>query len=281
MKVFVPLVLSAYLSFFVGIASEEPEPLKYGLYAKKEGVLPIEKVEIFGERCSGTNYLLALTQENFALSSKKWVWDFGWKHFPVWIDGGAWFDPILTQRGGSPFTNLPNENYLFIVIFRNPYDWLHSFFETPHHAHESFKKKTIRNFSRFIREPWVAEEKWQWIDSNPSDGSHFKNVIQLRTAKIKNMLKIADHVHNIYYVNYETLKNFPIDVMMEIATYFDLFCKTFTDVKEICQPGGKRKGVFVPKVYPSLKINDLLYINSQLDEELEQSIGYQLIMQEV
>lgn len=40
----------------------------------------IKKVTIYGERCSGTNYLEELLTENFDVTL---VWDYGWKHFSV------------------------------------------------------------------------------------------------------------------------------------------------------------------------------------------------------
>lgn len=36
------------------------------------------KVAIYGERCSGTNYLEQLLLLNFDVEI---VWDYGWKHF--------------------------------------------------------------------------------------------------------------------------------------------------------------------------------------------------------
>ena len=38
----------------------------------------IKKVTIYGERCSGTNYLEELIVSNFDV---KITWEYGWKHF--------------------------------------------------------------------------------------------------------------------------------------------------------------------------------------------------------
>ena len=39
----------------------------------------IQKITIYGERCSGTNYLETLLARNF--HDYKLTWEYGWKHF--------------------------------------------------------------------------------------------------------------------------------------------------------------------------------------------------------
>ena len=38
----------------------------------------IKKFTIYGERCSGTNYLQNLVNDNFEIEL---TWEYGWKHF--------------------------------------------------------------------------------------------------------------------------------------------------------------------------------------------------------
>ena len=83
----------------------------------------ITKYTIYGERCSGTNYLENLINENFDV---KLTWEYGFKH---------WFG----------FNNLSNsDDTLFICIVRNPVDWVNSFYRTPHHLKIKYDK-TLNN----------------------------------------------------------------------------------------------------------------------------------------
>lgn len=77
---------------------------------------------IYGERCSGTNYLESLILENFNIEL---TWKYGWKHF-------------------FGFHNLSNsDNTLFICIVRNPVDWLNSLYRDKWHIEHY---KSLRDF---------------------------------------------------------------------------------------------------------------------------------------
>jgi hypothetical protein len=82
----------------------------------------IKKYTIYGERCSGTNYLENLIDKNFDI---KITWEFGWKHFFGFNDN---------QLKNSDDT-------LFICIVRNPVDWINSFYRELHHSPIKYKKK--------------------------------------------------------------------------------------------------------------------------------------------
>ena len=253
-----------------GLYAEETE---YALSAKKEGTVPITQVQFFGERCSGTNYLEALVLKNFNFNPP--YYSFGWKHFPVWLDGD-WFQTILPEYGGNPFLQ-KNDQCLFIVVFRDPYDWLRSFYEKPYHASKQFKKTVDSNFTRFIKTPWDAEEKLQYIESNPVDGSRFKNVMKLRSARIRNMLGIGEIVANIYYVQYEMIRDYPEEVMQEIADFFGIkTSKSFVPVTEYYKGGRVKEKTFKERKYFGISKEDLIYINKYLDADLESRIGYEL-----
>lgn len=82
----------------------------------------IEKVQIFGERCSGTNYLQNLLLKNFDVSV---TWECGFKHF-FGFDEDKYNDKIL-----------------FICIVRNPVDWINILYIKKWHLPNDLKKKTI------------------------------------------------------------------------------------------------------------------------------------------
>lgn len=250
---------------------------EFAIDVKREGDAPIERVQFFAERCSGSNYMEALIQKNCFLKEE---YCYGWKHFPAWVDMRP---ENSDKKDFSDFNTLAhNENCLFIVVFRNPYDWIRSFHQQPHHSKGSLR--TI-NFRKFIRSTWRLDEKDPTVkrekeknplvDKDPRTGVDFKNVMKLRSAKIETMLNIKKHVHNIYYVRYESVKEHPQEVLREISEIFNIKTKKdFVDVKEY--KGKNKEGIYIPKKYQSIFITDLFYINSQLDLKLEKRIGYDI-----
>jgi len=243
--------------------------LEYGLDVKQEGKVPIKSLQIFSERCSGSNYFHQLLNANFFFEKN---WAYGHKHFP------PWFTRSIDQVIGNPnqYTFEGNEDTLFVVIFRNPYDWLRSLHRFPFHA---TAKLHGRPFGEFIRIPWEVDPKLRkivnpLIDLNPATDQPFENVIHLRTAKIQNMLLIKERVSNIYYINYERVRDYPEEVINEIARVFGLVPKqSFISISYYkdnkMQPYKKKK-------YQRIRKKDVAYINSQLDHQLEESIGYRI-----
>ena len=83
----------------------------------------VTKFTIYGERCSGTNYLEQLITSNFELPV---TWQYGWKHF-------------------FGFSDLQNsDDTLFFGIVRSPIEWIDSFFKNPYHIPP--QNKNIKNF---------------------------------------------------------------------------------------------------------------------------------------
>jgi hypothetical protein len=82
-------------------------------------VIMIKKFTIYGERCSGTNYLENLVLENFDVELTR---EYGSKHFFGFSD-----------LSGSDDT-------LFIGIVRNPYDWFNSLYTYKHHLPQQMFK---------------------------------------------------------------------------------------------------------------------------------------------
>jgi hypothetical protein len=82
---------------------------------------------IYGERCSGTNFLECAIKENFNI---EFTAKYAWKHF----------------FGHYKFENNDEENEtLFIGIIRNPISWIDSFYEKKHHLPHN-NQINIRNF---------------------------------------------------------------------------------------------------------------------------------------
>ena len=74
----------------------------------------VDNFTIFGERCSGTNFLQQAMEKNFDL---KLTWKHGWKHeFGKHVD----------------FSN--SDKTLFLCIYRNPIDWINSLYRWKFHV---------------------------------------------------------------------------------------------------------------------------------------------------
>jgi len=137
----------------------------------------IKRIQVFGERCSGTNYLESLLTQN--LDDITLRRDFGHKHF-FHLPGVSHADDCL-----------------FIIIYRELFDWLRSLHQQPYHAASELRDI---HFSEFIRRPWWcvwSEEsgktptnplygKEMMFERNPRTGKRFRNVIRLRANKIRN-----------------------------------------------------------------------------------------------
>jgi len=260
------------LSFRMGLA------LEWGIDAHSNHTEPITRFQIFSERCSGSSYLQSLISNNL-ISNKEELpltQHFGHKHFPRWFELPQ--SAYLSQD--QKYTFESNANTLFIILFRDPYDWLRSFNLNPHHG---VKKMHRLPFSTFIRTPWQADlnEKWiekerrenPYIEIDPVTFKPFQNVMKMRTQKIKTMLEIAEKVENVYILNYETVRDYPEEVLSEIAELYGLERKEmYTPI--IYYKGNSTNENYKPKKYISISQCDLDWINSQLDLALETAIGY-------
>ncbi len=255
------------------------EGLRYGLYAHDlDEEVPITRLQVFGERCSGTKYITTLLTQNFPELAPGLP--FGSKHIPPWF-----ILPPEDYCGPRHHYTLEEEDScLFVVIFRHPLDWLRSMHRSPYHAAAHLRNISIH---RLIRLPWEIgpeqPENVRKLDLDPLTGRPFRNILKLRTAKIQNMLLLKNRVSHIYYVNYETVRDYPHQVVEEIADYFDLLThNSFVPVSYKCS-GDPSYGEISqqeisftasPPYDPAPNLRQKIL--AELDLALERSIGYPL-----
>ena len=72
----------------------------------------LKKCTIYGERCSGTNYLENIIKMNFNVDI---TWKYGWKHF----------------FGFNDYKD--SDDVLFLCIVRDPFNWIDSLFKFKYH----------------------------------------------------------------------------------------------------------------------------------------------------
>lgn len=146
----------------------------------------IKKVTIYGERCSGTNYLEELLTENFDVTL---VWDYGWKHF-------------------FGFNELKNtDDVLFIGIVRNLPDWINSLYKKKHHL----PKDNTKDVNSFLNNEFYSvnkDDKEIMNDRNMYTKNRYKNIFELRHTKNKFLVKdMPNLVKNYLLITYDDLVN--------------------------------------------------------------------------
>ena len=151
----------------------------------------IKKFTIYGERCSGTNYIENLINMNFNIEL---TWEYGWKHF-------------------FGFDNLDNsDDTLFICIIRDPYEWINSLYKNPWHICYNIKNdkdKFINNeFWSYDEEKLILGFYEEYNDRNIYTKERYKNIFNLRYTKLNFLLNdMPLKVKNYIFIKYEDLIN--------------------------------------------------------------------------
>jgi hypothetical protein len=143
----------------------------------------LNRFTIFGERCSGTNFL----EESILLNFDTQVtWDYGWKHF-------------------FGFTCLENsDDTLFICIVRNGFTWINSLLSKPYHL----DKAMLKTNETFLTHAITSYHKGSMLreDLNMYTHEPYRNIYELRRVKIDFMMKrLPLLVKNLIFVRYEDL----------------------------------------------------------------------------
>jgi hypothetical protein len=206
----------------------------------------IKKVTIYGERCSGTNYLENLLLLNFDIEI---VWDYGWKHFFGLHD--------LSKC----------DDVLFIGIVKNLEDWINSFYRWKHHLPselcsdvDSFLNKQF--YSIIVKGNDVVE-----FDKNIETNEKYKNIFELRLIKNKFLIeKMPKLVKNYCLITYDELTNNFINIMNKIRECGLEVKNNIEFPLNISYYKKEENVIFVKKVneISSEKINNLIKENTEL-----------------
>ena len=215
----------------------------------------IKYFTIFGERCSGTNFLEHAIKDNFHI---EYTIKYAWKHF----------------FGHYSFNNNDEEDEtLFIGIVRNPITWIDSLFAKMHHIPYE-NRSTIKTF---LFNPFysVYEDKPDEImeDRHIYTKERYKNIFEMR--KIKNEYLINDikkKVKHYILIRYEDLRD-NYDVILDlIKNKFNLKQKHEKYIKINTYKGNNTKMYVKKLVTLNKKIINL--IKNNIDKEQEYSLGY-------
>lgn len=156
----------------------------------------MKKVTIYGERCSGTNYLEELLLLNFDVEI---VWDYGWKHF-------------------FGFNNLSDtDDVLFIGIIRNLEDWINSLYRAKHHLPSNLTAKVDTFLTNTFHSVYMGTNNEIMQDRNMETNEKYKNIFELRRIKNKFLIeKMPTLVKNYCLITYDNLTNNFIDIMNKL-----------------------------------------------------------------
>ncbi|MBB4657844.1 hypothetical protein [Parvularcula dongshanensis] len=222
----------------------------------------VSRYQVFGERCSGTNFLIRLLETN--VTSAIFTEVFGFKH---------WFVPEALC--------LPADT-LGLVIVRNPEDWLQSLHEKAWHMPEEV---AALPFADFIRTEWrcVWDDHFLGVpDGHPQWGSEMvherqafaaapiADAVTLRRLKAENWERLAQRSPAFAFLRYEDLRADPqgfLDALGRWGMFYDEY-----------RPVGSYKGegnkIFAPKARAPLSDQDKAYVDERLDLEREALWGY-------
>jgi hypothetical protein len=223
----------------------------------------IKNFTIYGERCSGTNFLKAIFtgqsdgvgtsgQKHNGISDLEFVSDYGWKH---------WFgfsNEKIKQEG---------DETLFLCIVRDCYDWIYSLYTKKHHVPPI--NHTINNF---LLGEWYSIDhkktsptygKENMGDRDMDTQERYKNIFHLRSKKLNYLYNVMPTLaKNYYFLRYEDLCQYPDDVFLELSKKFDLKFKGTSDINT--------KPSIGHTIYDKYK----KIIDENIDWDMENCIGY-------
>lgn len=248
----------------------------------------LERLKVCGERCSGTNFVLYLLHKNFPGLTPTGLNEFGHKHY-LW-----WFGTPINKKKLKKLNYTRNDvllnnsqNCLFVVVVRDPYDWLRSFYLKPYDVPDKLCKG---GFFRFVSSKWKLTRSYQLPDGqhnviddlNPWTGKPFPNVLKLRKYKMLNYLTLSQLVDNYLFVRYEDVRDNPKDFIDFVASFYNLakteqFIPIDTLIDTSVPPNMEYSGPPIPYVrnpYFPIKRRALKFINKQIDWETEKLTGY-------
>lgn len=219
----------------------------------------IRRVQVYGQRCSGTNALIKLIETNFP--ELTFTEEFGFKHWlvPEWV-------------------TIPDD-VMIVIIVRRPDQWLRSLHDNPWHAHPNLKALP---FSAFIQEPWESvwdDDFWDMTPANnlyqtpiveercPTTGKPFANAIAKRTAKLRNWIAVAERASAHAFVSHDDLVSNPAHVLSEIAQAANVHSRREWILLSTYKGAGEKP--FELKSYDPLTDDDQRHVDTYLDPDVE------------
>ena len=221
----------------------------------------IKFVTIYGERCSGTNFLEQSLIENFDVEV---TWKYGWKHF-------------------FGFNSLENsDDTLFLGIVRDGYQWMNSLKRQPWHLDQRMLTSTAMFLSHPVISYELEDDKITLSNREIKEDyhmhephRHYHNLFELRQVKTEFLMKIMPRrVKHYLFMKYEDLLTRFRSEMDRIATYVKV--KRVPYVKPYWYKNHRRT-LFRERQTPHMPIQKLWYYHHAsyvLIKKQEYDLGY-------
>ena len=231
---------------------------------------PPKKFKIYGERCSGTNFVQSLISNNCPglRHTRRYNWE---KHNFV----------------NPPFVR---DETLAVVVVREAFDWLRSLHRSPHQVGYWYKET---DFSGFLRHEWsgvfngflLAGQGKLGIkgaelmyERHPDTGARIANVVELRNLKVKSQLKVRNLYPHWFIVRYEDVRDDPQAFIAALSDHHGVavkaaFSPVTKDVSNFALPQD-RAAAGRERPYAEFSKQDRQFVLGALDLEQEHLIGY-------
>ncbi len=227
---------------------------------------PATGYKLFGERCSGTNFIRALIDRN--LPDLTFANSYNWeKH--------NFINPAYVKT-----------TEVALVVIRSALDWFRSLYRNPHQVGLWYQSV---DFSEFLRHEWSSIINGELIegqelldirhrelmfDRHPVTGGRIANVVELRNLKVQSQLKVRHLYENWMIVSYEEARDDPEDFIAELARLAGLRpCDEFVPVHENMTMFSGAGREHLP--YPEYCRNDLRFLANALDLRQEHEVGFE------
>lgn len=249
---------------------------------KEANIRPV--IKIYGERNTGTNYLLKLFRRNleadllrgvvpwfvripfpqselardlyFAITSR---WNLGWKHCLAPLPSA-----VRSMRGYR-------DSLLFVTLTKNPYSWLVSLHRHPHHY-----RSELGTFQQFLSAPWATVRRENTV-------SEYPNPITMWNEKNAAYLRLAAEMPTVN-LRYEDLLADPERTVVQLATRYSISMSR-PDFANVIASTKEREGAKDFSYYQNyylheqwrakLQASALHTINRYLDFDLMRQFGYE------
>lgn len=223
----------------------------------------IDRIHIFGLRCSGTNWLCELLTSNYP-------------HLEVQEGGPGWKHMWNIEDNMNP-ENCPEllqKNILFIFLSRNVVDWISSFSLQPHHCPWA---EGIGVSALLRKTPFISySEDNQIIQSSTS-------ILEERSRTYRYILELQKFIPHCLLLNYDDVCN-DLEFLQQTLAKFEVYMDPFSDptisknnIKPISYYKKEQSAKFIRKTYNPLTMDDKKYILDNLDWGTEVAWGHQKI----
>ena len=238
-----------------------------------------QRVKIYGERNTGTNYLRKLIENNFEVkfltgavskgsvfTFREWTKDLffkltrsrnlGWKHSVVDTD------LVLNHQ----------EEPVIITLTKNPYSFLLSLYKRPYH----YKGNKPNSFLSFLK------EKWELTDRDNYKLRSLDSPINLWNIKNRSYIDLSDSYSNYLIITYEELLERPDKVIASISEKLNIPLKNVfrnydNSTKDDNKDFNDYQSYYLNELWKKELDNDeVIFINSKLDLNVLSHFGYEI-----